>query len=128
MPEQPERRFPVARWNPIGIPKRKPWEDIAKKTHCFLSPTPGIKQDFPATFDSLSSFHLKSLTRIIDEGFYCNCVYAATTSLAVAFARPGGRARPARSQRTVSSTSRPLGAPHARLAWRLRSFVTNLHE
>ena len=41
--------------------------------------------------------------RIIHEGFYCNCAYAAPTSRAVVFTRPGGRARPARSQRTVSS-------------------------
>jgi len=40
----------------------------------------------------------------------------------------GGQARPARPQRTVSTTHRPLGAPRARLAWRLGGFVTNRHD
>jgi hypothetical protein len=34
------------------------------------------------------------LTRIIQEGFYCNCEYAATTSLAVVSSQPGWQARP----------------------------------
>ena len=40
----------------------------------------------------------------------------------------GGQARPSRPLHTVSSMPRPLGALHARLAWRLVGFVTNRHE
>jgi len=69
-----------------------------------------------------------ALTRIIHEHFYCNRRYAAPTSLAVVYLRPGGQARPSRPRRTVSSTPHSLGAPRARLTWRLGGFVTNRHE
>ena len=71
---------------------------------------------------------LRALARIIHERFYCNCAYAATTSLAVAPTRPSGRARRSAPQHTVSSMLRALAPPRARLAWRLRGFVTNPHE
>lgn len=70
----------------------------------------------------------RSLARIIHDRFYCNRRYAVATSLAAGFPRPSGRARPARPQRTVSSTPRSRRAPRARLAWHLGGFVTNRHE
>jgi hypothetical protein len=75
-----------------------------------------------------SQFQLSFFARMIHGGFYCNCGHAATTSQYVHNLHTGGRARPSRPQRTASSTPRPLGAPRARLAWRLHSFVTSLHE
>ena len=68
------------------------------------------------------------LAHIIHECFYCNHRYAAATSLAANFLRPGGQARPSRPHHTVSSMRRSLKAPRARLAWRLVGFVTNHHE
>jgi hypothetical protein len=68
------------------------------------------------------------LAHIIHERFCFNRDLAAATSLAAACTRPGGRARPSRPQRTVSSTLQPLGAPRARLDWQLRNFATNRHE
>ena len=54
--------------------------------------------------------------------------HAATTSQYAHNPHTGGRARPSRPRRTASSTPRPLGAPRARLAWRLHSFVTSPRE
>jgi len=68
------------------------------------------------------------LTRIIHDDFYCNRRYAAATSWHAVVRHASGRARSSRPQHTVSSMPRPLGAPRARLAWRLGGFVTNSRE
>jgi len=71
---------------------------------------------------------LRRLASIIHEGFYCNRRYTAATRCKRGRRLASGRARPSDPPRTVSSTPRVLEAPRARLAWRLRGFVTNPHE
>ncbi len=79
-------------------------------------------------FDPLILPEEAYLARIIHDDFYCNRRYAAATSWHAVVRHASGRARSSRPQHTVSSMPRPLGAPRARLAWRLGGFVTNSRE
>ena len=69
-----------------------------------------------------------SLARIVHDDFYCNRRYAAATRLVAPEKQPTGRARRSPPRHTVASMPRVLAAPHARLAWHLRGFVTNSRE
>ncbi len=69
-----------------------------------------------------------TLVRIIHERFYCNRGFTATTSLAACFTASKRVGSPFGRSTSCKRMPPSLAAQRARLAWRLRDFVTNRHE